>query len=156
MVYIVGVILSELFPNILTTLIIIGSFFGCIGGLILFLIQKDKPKKHLIFVPLLLLPFIDIGFGITTLIKNKVKGSIVLDVIDDSFASTNSLTIRIKNGKLHSEYYSSVAGIGSNEKAVATILNDSTIAFKILERKYSDTLIYDSKQKYFKTGLIEF
>ncbi|MEO1485196.1 MAG: hypothetical protein AAFU57_05595 [Bacteroidota bacterium] len=86
-------------------------------------------------------------FGITNTIRNGIKGEIVLDIIDDSFATTKSLTVREKNGKLKAEFYNSVAGFGDIEKAQLKILNDSTLTFKISLRNYSENLTFDRQNQ---------
>jgi len=96
---------------------------------------------------LLLIPIFDLTFGITNTIRNGIKGEIVLDIIDDSFATTKSLTVREKNGKLMAEFYNSVAGFGDMVKAQTEILNDSTLTFRINERGYSENLIFDKQNQ---------
>ena len=89
----------------------------------------------------------DLTFGITNTIRNGIKGEIVLNIIDDSFATTKSLIVREKNGKLTSEFYNSVAGFGDMEKAQTEMLNDSTLTFKISERDYSENLTFDRQNQ---------
>ena len=89
-------------------------------------------------------------FGITNSIRNGIKGEIVLDIVDDSFATTKSLTVRENNGKLTAEFYNSVAGFGDMEKAQTELLNDSTLTFKISESNYSESLTFDRQSQSFR------
>ena len=99
---------------------------------------------------MLSIPIFDLTFGITNTIRNEIKGEIALNIIDDSFATTKSLTVREKNGKLTAEFYNSVAGFGDMEKAQTEILNDSTLTFKLIERNYSENLTFDRQNQSFR------
>jgi len=115
----------------------------CIIGLIRLLIKKHNLTQKLIPILLLLIPIFDLTLGITNKIRNGIKGEIVLDIIDDSFATTKSLTVRDKNGKLTGEFYNSVAGFGDMEKAQTEVMNDSTLTFKLSDRDYNEQLTFD-------------
>jgi len=142
-----SVLLAELYPNIITSGIWFISILLCIIGLVRLLIKKWNLTNKLLPILLLLIPIFDLTFGITNTIRNGIKGEIVLDIIDDSFATTKSLTVREKNGKLTAEFYNSVAGFGEMEKAQTELLNDSTLTFKISERNYTESLTFDKKNK---------
>jgi len=146
-IYILSVLLAELYPNIITSGIWLISILLCIIGLVRLLIKKWNLTKKLLPILLLLIPIFDLTFGITNTIRNGIKGEVVLDIIDDSFATTKSLTVREKNGKLTAEFYNSVAGFGDMEKAQTELLNDSTLTFKISERNYSENLTFDRQNK---------
>lgn len=145
-----SVIFMELYPNIITTGLWLISLVLCIIGLIKILIKKQNFKLKLLPIFFLLLPIFDLTFGITNKVRNEIKGEIVLDIIDDSFATTKSLTVREKNGKLTAEYNSSVAGFGGMEKAETELLNDSTLAFKLINRNYSERLTFNKQNQSFR------
>ena len=146
-IYILSVLLTELYPNIITSGIWLISILLCLIGLIRLLIKKRNLTEKLLPILVLLIPIFDLSSGITNTIRNGIKGEIVLDIIDDSFATTKSLTVREKNGKLTAEFYNSVAGFGDMEKAQTEMLNDSTLTFKILERNYSENLTFDRQNQ---------
>ena len=149
-IYILSVPLTELYPNIITSGIWLISILLCIIGLIRLLIKKRNLTQKLIPILLLSIPIFDLTFGITNTIRNEIKGEIALNIIDDSFATTKSLTVREKNGKLTAEFYNSVAGFGDMEKAQTEILNDSTLTFKLIERNYSENLTFDRQNQSFR------
>ena len=146
-IYILSVILVEFYPNIFTSGIWLISIILCLIGLMRLLVKKGKLTQELLPILLLLIPIFDLTFGITNRIRNGIKGEIVLNIIDDSFATTKSLIVREKNGKLTSEFYNSVAGFGDMEKAQTEMLNDSTLTFKISERDYSENLTFDRQNQ---------
>ncbi|PIE50520.1 MAG: hypothetical protein CSA38_02675 [Flavobacteriales bacterium] len=123
------------------------SILLCLIGLISLLVKKRNLTQKLFPMILLLIPIFDLTFGITNTIRNGIKGEIVLDIIDDNFATTQSLTVRQKNGKLSAEFYNSVVGFGDLEKAQTKTLNDSTLTFKISERNYSENLTFDRQNQ---------
>nr|WP_299383104.1 hypothetical protein [Allomuricauda sp.] len=145
--YILSALLMELYPNIITSGIWMISILLCIIELIRLLIKKQHFAQNLIPILLLLIPIFDLSFGITNQIRNRIKGEIVLNIIDDSFATTKSLTVREKNGKLTAEFYNSVAGFGDREKAQTELLNDSTLTFKLSNRDYSENLTFDRQNQ---------
>ena len=146
-IYILSVLLMEFYPNIITSGIWLISILLCSIGLIRLLVKKRIITQKLLLIFLLLIPIFDMTFGITNSIRNGIKGEIVLDIIDDSFATTKSLTVREKNGKLTAEFYNSVAGFGDMEKARTELLNDSTLTFKVSDRNYSESLTFDRQNK---------
>ena len=146
-IYILNILLMEFYPNIITGGIWLISILLCLIVLVKLLFKKRNSTQKMFPFLLLLIPIFDLTFGITTTIRNGIKGEIVLDIIDDSFATTKSLTVREKNGKLTAEFYNSVAGFGVIEKAQTEILDDSTLAFKITERDYSENLTFDKQNQ---------
>ena len=146
-IYILSVLLMEFYPNVITSGIWLISILLCLIGLIRLLIKKQDLTQKLLPIFLLLIPIFDLTLGITNSIRNRIKGEIVLHIIGDSYAITKSLTVREKNGKLTAEFYNSVAGFGDMKKAQTEILNDSTLTFKILERNYSESLIFDRQNQ---------
>ena len=149
-IYILSVLLMEFYPNIITSAIWLISILLCIIGLIRLLINKRNLTQKLLPILLLSIPILDMTFGITNTIRNGIKGEIVLNIIDDSFATTKSLTVREKNGKLTAEFYNSVAGFGDMEKAQTEMLNDSTLTFELSERIYSENLTFDKQNQSFR------
>ncbi len=137
----------EFYPNMITSGIWLISILLCLIGLISLLVKKRNLTQKLFPMILLLIPIFDLTFGITNTIRNGIKGEIVLDIIDDNFATTQSLTVRQKNGKLSAEFYNSVVGFGDLEKAQTKTLNDSTLTFKISERNYSENLTFDRQNQ---------
>ena len=137
----------EFYPNIITSGIWLISILLCLIGLISLLVKKRDLTQKLLPILLLLIPIFDLTFGITNTIRNGIKGEIVLNIIDDSFATTKSLTVREKNGKLTAEFYNSAAGFGGMEKGQTEMLNDSTLTFKISERDYSENLTFDRQNQ---------
>lgn len=146
-IYIFSVLLTEFYPNIIFSGIWLISIFFCLTGLVSLLSKKRNLTQKLLPILLLLIPIFDLTFGITNTIRNGIKGEIVLNIIDDSFATTKSLTVREKNGKLTAEFYNSIAGFGDMEKAQTEMLNDSTLTFKISERNYSENLTFDRQNQ---------
>ena len=140
----------EFYPNIITIGLWLISFVICVIGLIKLIVKKLDFKLKLLPIFLLLIPIFDLTFGVTNKIRNEIKGEIVLDIIDDSFATTKSLTIREKNGKLTAEFNSSVAGFGGKEKAETEMLNDSVLTFKLINRDYSEKLTFDKQNQSFR------
>ena len=140
----------EFYPNIITSGIWLISILLCIIGLIRLLIKKRNLTQKLLPILLLSIPILDMTFGITNTIRNGIKGEIVLNIIDDSFATTKSLIVREKNGKLTAEFYNSVAGFGDMEKAKTEMLNDSTLTFELSERIYSENLTFDKQNQSFR------
>ena len=137
----------EFYPNIITIGIWLVSIILCLIGLIKLLAKKLSLTQKLLPILLLLIPISDLTFGLTNKIRDGIKGEIVLSAIDDSFATTKSIVIREKSGKLNGEYDYSVAGFGELEKAKIKILNDSTLRFELTEREYSERLTFDKKNQ---------
>jgi len=101
-IYILSILLMEFYPNIITSGVWLISILLCLIVLIkLFFKKRNSTQKMFPFL-LLLIPIFDLTFGITTTIRNGIKGEIVLDIIDDSFATTKSLTVREKKWKTNS------------------------------------------------------
>lgn len=106
--------------------------------------RKRSKKLISILTGILLLPWVI--FSSFNYISNYIKGEIIFNAIDKSFATTRSIIIREKDNKLNAFYMGSVAGIGEEEKADIKIIGD-TLIIKIHESDYSETLIFD-KEKY--------
>jgi hypothetical protein len=140
----------EFYPNIIISGIWLISILLCFIGLLHLLIKKRNLKQKTLPILLLLIPIFDLTFGINNTIRNGIKGEIVLNIIDDSFVTTKSLTVREKNGQLTAEFYNSFNGFGDMEKAQTEILNDSTLTFKISERNYSENLTFDRHNQSFR------
>ncbi|MDG5492223.1 hypothetical protein [Psychroserpens sp. SPM9] len=151
LIYIGSVLLNEFYPNIITIGIWFISFLLCVIALIRFIKKKRILKSNTLLIILLLIPMFDVSLGITNSIRTKIKGKIVLSIIDDGFATTKSLTIRAKNGKLNGEFSNSAAGFGGFEKAQIEVLNDSAFLFKLSTRDYSEHLTLDKQTQRFYT-----
>ena len=151
LLYVLSVFLAEFYPNILTSVIWLISILFCIIGLIKLLSKKLDLKWKWALVLFLLIPVFDLTLGITNKIRDGIKGQIVFNVIDDSFATTESLIVREKNNELIAERDFSVAGIGQIEKVNVKILNDSTLIFERAENDYSEILTLDRKNHILKT-----
>ncbi len=140
--YIIGVILSELYPNILLAGVWFGSALICLISIFRIPFKNIEHKTKAILIVLLCIPIIDMTFGITIKLKNQIKGEIVFSAIDKSFATTSSIIIREKKGKLIGEYEYSAAGFGEPEKAIVQIENDSVLIVNLIERVHSEWLTY--------------
>ncbi|MDZ4147197.1 MAG: hypothetical protein U1C58_02845 [Flavobacteriaceae bacterium] len=141
--YIVGLLSMELYPNVLSVLVWLGSTLACLILILRVPFKKTELRTKVILIGLLCIPILDIAFDITFKIRNQIKGDIVFSAIDKSFATTKSITIREKNGKLFGVYESSVAGFGDSEKAFVQINNDSVLQINLIEREYSEQLTYN-------------
>ncbi|MEW4923493.1 hypothetical protein [Algibacter sp. 2305UL17-15] len=150
LIYVLSVFLVELHTNIIARGVWLISILLCLIGLIRLLLKKRNLTQKLLPILLLSIPILDLTFGITNKIRNEIKGEIVLDIIDDSFATTKNLTVRERNGKLTAEFYNSFAGFGDMEIAKTELLNDSTLAFKLSERNYSENLTFDRQKQNFR------
>ena len=133
----------EWYPNIITIGIYLTLTILCIVGLLRLLFRRLDLTQKLLPALLLLIPIADLTFGWTNKIRNEIKGKVVLNAIDDSFATTKSIIIRQKNGDLIGEFDYSAAGFGNVEKAHVQIINDSTLRFELMEREYSEQLTLD-------------
>ena len=145
--YIFSVVLMEFNSNIIISGIWLVSILLCLIGLAKLLTKKLDLKRKWIPILLLLIPILDLTLGITNNIRNVIKGDIVLSIIDDSFATTKSVTLRKKNGEITAEFYNSVAGFGEMEKAKAEVINDSVFIFELINRKYSEKLTFDREKQ---------
>ncbi len=106
-------------------------------------------RRKVIIGLITLLPLLDIGLGISNLIRDQIKGEIVLSIIDNGVVATSVFTIRQKYQKLVGYLDQSAAGFGELETAEVEIVNDSTLTFRLLERDYSETLIYYKERQIF-------
>src|SRR5690606_35643972 len=113
--------------NVLSVLVWLGSTLACLILILRVPFKKTELRTKVILIGLLCIPILDIAFDITFKIRNQIKGDIVFSAIDKSFATTKSITIREKNGKLFGEYDYSAAGFGEPEKAFVQIENDSVL-----------------------------
>ncbi len=144
LIYILSVIIVEFYPNLIAILIMLFLFVWCVIVFVKILFKKIDLKQKIYPILLLLIPIFDRSFGIAIAIRDEIKGEIVLSIFDDSFASNKSLIVRKKNGKHTAEYDHSFAGFGEIEKAEATMLNDSTLFFTLINRNYSDSIHFES------------
>jgi hypothetical protein len=144
--YISGLLAIEFFPNI-SGLVILLSLVSSVIGLVALIINRRHRaiRQRLALVALILIPVIDLSFGLSNKLRDELKGPIVLSVIDKSFVSTIALTVRRKETKLVGVYDNSVAGFGDAELAEVWI-NGDTISFKLIDRKYEDILIFDRSE----------
>ena len=149
--YISSVLLMEFFPNVLSVGLFLLVNLGSIIALVV-LVFKSKQKsiqKLLILMLLSAVPIIDFSFGLSNILRDKLKGYIVFSAIDDSFATSKVLTIRQDGTALKAEFESSVAGFGETETAAVQI-NSDTITFTLDERQYSDVLVFDRNKNSMK------
>jgi hypothetical protein len=148
--YVVGVILMEYYPNILSMGVWIVSILACIVSIFRIPFKKIEFIKKVVLIGILSIPLLDMTFDISFKLRNQIRGNIVFSVIDDSFATTKSITIREKNGELLGEFDYSVAGFGKPEKALVKIENDSVISINLIERDYSEQLTYNKTDDTFR------
>jgi hypothetical protein len=73
-IYILSVLLMEFYPNIFTSGIWLISILLCTIGLIRLLIKKWNLRTKLFPILILLIPIVDLTFGITNTIRNGIKG----------------------------------------------------------------------------------
>ena len=136
--------------------IIIPVFLICISCIVWSIINHFRvykstfPLRRKVIIGLItLLPLLNIGLGISNLIRDQIKGEIVLSILDDGVVANSFFTIRQKDQKLVGYLDQSAAGFGELETAEVEIVNDSTLTFRLLERDYSKTLIYDKERQIF-------
>jgi hypothetical protein len=150
--YISSLIAMEVFPNILFIGLFLLMLIASVVALVLLSVNRRKrpAKLRVALAALALVPFIDLAFGLSTKLRDELKGPIVFSIVDDGFASSKGLTIRKKGAQLMAEYDTSVAGIGNTEPADVTLRGD-TIVFKLTEREYEDKVVLDRRQNVMKS-----
>jgi hypothetical protein len=142
LIYIGGVLCIEFIPNILSVAVWGSSILLCVVAIFKVIFKKITIGRKAILIAILNIPIFDITFNLSYLIRNKIKGEIVFSAIDDSFATTKSITIRQKNGLLRAEYDFSVAGLGKTEQADISIEHDSVLILNLKERDYTERLTF--------------
>ena len=150
--YFSTVLAMDLFSNFISIglfVLILGLSF--IGSMSLLINRKRRTMRlRLTLAILTLIPFIDLSFGMSNKLRDELKGQIVFNAIDKSFATTRVLIVRQKGTELIGEYESSVAGIGDSETADIWLSGD-TITFKLTDRKYEEVLVFDRNKKMMKS-----
>jgi|GEM_PF-5461627 len=150
--YISSLLIMECFPNVLSAGLFLLMLIGSAIALVALVINRGQRaiRPRFFLMALILIPVIDLSFGLSNELRDKLKGQIVLSIIDDSFATSKVLTVRKKGAELVAEYESSVAGFVATEAADIKISGD-TISFKLTGRKYDDILVFDRNQNIMKS-----
>jgi hypothetical protein len=145
--YISSLLAMEFYPNIVFVGLFLLVLLGSVVALLLLMINRRQRtiQPRFALTVLALIPIIDLSFGLSNKLRDELKGQIVLSIIDDSFATSKVLTVRQNGTELNAIYETSIAGFADIETAHIEVKGD-TIAFRLVERQYTDLLVLDRDQ----------